>query len=103
MRICNGALKKPLAVIATACIACVFATCACAQFSITLSANENGNGHFSNTAGFNSTLPCDLRQDTGPGGLANALTCDMLNPPELIAGDLLVLELDHGLAVGDII
>jgi len=34
--------------------------------------------------------------DPGPGGLANALTYNLLNPPGLVAGDLLVQEVAGG-------
>lgn len=98
-----AASRKLIGTIAAGCACAVFATGALAQFSITITGDENGHAHFSNTAGFNSALTCDLRQDPGPGGLANALTCDMLNPPGLMAGDLLVLEPELGSAIGDII
>ena len=103
MSLLTGAQRKPLGVVVAGFIACMFATSAWAQFAIAISADENGHARLTNTNGFNSALPCDLRQDQGPGGLPNALTCDMLNPPALTAGDLLVLELDQGLRVGDII
>jgi PEP-CTERM motif len=72
----------------------------CAQFSITISVNETGNGRLTNTNGFNQAEPCDLRNDPGPGGLANAFTCDLLNPPGLVAGDLFILD---GGNTGDLI
>jgi hypothetical protein len=63
-----------------------------AQFSVTITVDENGHGHLSNTTGFNSTLAFGLQQDPGPGGLAGALTYDLQNPPGLTAGDLIMLE-----------
>ncbi len=76
-------------------------TVAQAQFSITTTVDENGNGRLTNTAGFNSPLPFAQTPDPGPGGLAGALTYDLLNPPGLVAGDLILL--DPGGAISDII
>ncbi len=64
-----------------------------AQFSITITFNENCNSSFTNTSGFSSTLPCSFAQDPGPGGLALALTYGLLNPPGLTAGDLILQEI----------
>ena len=72
-----------------------------AQFSITITADEKGNGHFSNSAGFQSGLAAAVVPDPGPGGLPAALTYDLLNPPGLVVGDLLVTEPGDGL--GDLI
>jgi hypothetical protein len=63
-----------------------------AQFSVTISVDENGNGRFTNTAGFNSALPAAMLPDPGPGGLASALTYGLLNPPGLTAGDLVLID-----------
>ena len=63
-------------------------TAAQGQFSINISVDEAGNGHFSNTAGFNSALSSSMTADPGPGGSASALTYNLLNPPGLTAGDL---------------
>jgi hypothetical protein len=63
-----------------------------AQFSITITVNENGQGTFTNTNGFFSPLPAALLPDPGPGGLPAALTYGLLNPPGLVAGDLFVSE-----------
>jgi hypothetical protein len=61
-------------------------------FSITVSADENGNGTLTNTAGFNGVLPAALLPDPGPGGLPVALTYGLLSPPGLTAGDLIILD-----------
>jgi hypothetical protein len=45
-----------------------------------------------NSNGFNQPLPFSVTADPGPGGLPNALTYGLLNPPGLVAGDLLLLE-----------
>lgn len=61
-------------------------------FTVTISLDENGNGHFSNSAGFNQNLTGYLAPDPGPGGLASALTYDILNPPGLTSGDLFLTD-----------
>lgn len=63
-------------------------TAAQGQFSISISVDESGNGHFSNTGGFSSSLSSSMTADPGPGGTASALTYNLLNPPGLVAGDL---------------
>jgi PEP-CTERM motif-containing protein len=65
-------------------------------FSITITVDENGNGTFTNTAGFNEALPFALLPDPGPGGLASALTYNLLNPPGLTQGDLILQEIVGG-------
>jgi hypothetical protein len=74
-----------------------------AQFSITITVDENGNGTFTNTNGFFSPLPAVAQQDPGPGGLPNALTYGLLNPPGLTAGDVVLLEPGSIGLVSDII
>ena len=61
-------------------------------FSVTITVDENGNGTFANSGGFFSPLPGVLAPDPGPGGLPIALTYDLLNPPGLVAGDLILFE-----------
>jgi len=61
-------------------------------FSVTITVDENGNGRFTNTAGFSSALPFALLPDPGPGGRASAATYGLLNPPGLTAGDLVLLD-----------
>jgi PEP-CTERM motif-containing protein len=63
-------------------------------FSVTIEVDENCNGTLTNTAGFFGTLPCTFEQDPGPGGLAGVMTYSTLNPPGLVAGDLLLLDAD---------
>lgn len=57
-------------------------------FSVSISVDENGNGHFTNTNSFDSSLPASMTADPGPGGSASALTYGLLSPPGLTAGDL---------------
>jgi len=70
-------------------------------FSVTVSIDENGNGQLTNSAGFSGAMQFALQADPGPGGLASALTYSLLNPPGLVAGDLILL--DPSLLVSDII
>src|SRR5262245_57086364 len=65
-------------------------------FSVTITVDENGHGLLTNTDGVIATLPFALQQDVGPGGLANALTYSLINPPGLTAGDVLLLEFAGG-------
>jgi hypothetical protein len=63
-----------------------------AQFAVDIYVDENGHGRLTNTAGFDATLAFTIGPDTGPGGLPTTLHYDLLDPPGLIAGDLLVSE-----------
>jgi hypothetical protein len=87
------ALKKGYLAVALAAAASLFlGGRADAQFSVTLTFDENGHGTFTNTAGFFSPLTAAMLPDPGPGGLPLALTYDLQNPPGLVAGDLIILE-----------
>ena len=72
-------------------------------FSVTITVDENGNGRLTNTAGFNAPLPFSMEQDPGPGGLPGVCTYNMLNPPGLIEGDLLLTDADVGGAILDVV
>jgi hypothetical protein len=63
-----------------------------AQFTVTITIDENGNGTLINSNGLNVPLAAALLPDPGPGGLPAALTYGLLNPPGLVAGDFLMLE-----------
>src|SRR2546422_10840648 len=41
-------------------------------------------------------LPCTRLNDPGPGGLVNAGTFNLINPPGLVAGDVLLSEVPGG-------
>jgi hypothetical protein len=71
-------------------------------FTITITTDENGKGTLVNTNGFFSNLNGTLQPDPGPGGLPAALTYGLLDPPGLVAGDLILLEPGNNL-VSDII
>jgi hypothetical protein len=83
-----------LSVLAVAAFVLTFASHAPAQsnFTFTIRVDENGNGTFVNGSGSITALPFAIAPDPGPGGLANALTYNLLNPPGLTAGDLILLE-----------
>ena len=55
---------------------------------------ENGAGTIQFTGGPVLPLPGVLAPDPGPGGQALALTYNLLGPPSLVAGDLLLLDGD---------
>lgn len=68
------------------------------SFSVTITVDENGNGLFTNTAGFSGTLPFDLQADPGPGGLSSVLTYSLLDPPGLTEGDVDLFDLNGTLS-----
>jgi hypothetical protein len=72
-------------------------------FSVTISVDENGNGQLANSSGFNSPLPFASQTDPGPGGLNNALTYGLLNPPGLTAGDVFLTNAACGGCITDVI
>jgi hypothetical protein len=65
-------------------------------FSISIIVDEQGHGTLTNTAGFKGTLSSSLKADPGPGGLPSVLTYDLLNPPGLVSGDVLMREPGSG-------
>jgi len=76
---------------------------ASAQFSITITVDENCDGTLSNTSGFFSPLSCTLSPDPGPGGLPGAETYSLLSPPGLVAGDLILNESALAIGTSDLI
>ena len=73
------------------------------SFSVSITVDEHGNGLLTNTAGAHAVLPFALLQDPGPGGRANVLTYNLLNPPGLTSGDVLLRDADEGGAFLDVI
>jgi hypothetical protein len=67
---------------------------------ITIDENCNGVILF---AGPGVPMPCVKLADPGPGGLASAVTYNLLGPPSLVAGDLLLLEPGGGGLISDLI
>ncbi len=66
---------------------------------VTITVDELGNGTLVGPAG-TSTLPASTAADPGPGGLASVLTYGLLNPPDLVFGDV---QLVSGGVVIDVI
>src|ERR1700730_4129589 len=59
--------------------------------NILITADENCHGTINGFAGL-SPLPCGFQNDPGPGGLNGVMTYNLLNPPGLVAGDVLLTE-----------
>jgi PEP-CTERM motif len=79
------------ATIALAVLGAASSASALVNGKILLTVDENGNGTINGFAGLQA-LPFALQNDPGPGGLPNILTYDMLNPPGLVAGDVLMQD-----------
>lgn len=62
------------------------------QFTVHITVDEQGNGMFTNSAGFSQALTGYMAADPGPGGSSSALTYSLLNPPGLVAGDALIYD-----------
>jgi hypothetical protein len=52
--------------------------------------NENGTGTLVFPGSPSTPLPGALAPDPGPGGLTSAMTYNLLGPPSLVAGDLII-------------
>jgi hypothetical protein len=97
-------LQSILAVVALAAFASSGGPAWGQAFSVTITVDENCNGALTNSAGFNAMLTCVLAPDPGPGGAVSALTYDLLNPPGLVEGDLILYESSApGAPISDVI
>lgn len=67
---------------------------------ILINVDEFGNGVINGFLG-PQNLPSGFLPDPGPGGLPSVLTYDLLNPPGLTAGDLLIV--DPGIGLLDVV
>jgi hypothetical protein len=85
----------------TGLVSAVLLTSASAAPIITITMDENCNGTIDGFTGL-APLGCGLAADPGPGGLASAITYNLLNPPGLVAGDLVLQEI-AGAANSDIV
>ena len=65
---------------------------ASAQNVINITVDENGHGMLVNPVSGTFVLPSSMAADPGPGGLASALTYNLLGPPGLVTGDVVLLE-----------
>ncbi len=83
-------LRKSLAVIAAGVLVLMGASRATATPIITV--DEDGNGLLDFGPGGQFKTPGILKNDPGPGGLASVMTYDLLGPPSLVAGDVLLQD-----------
>ena len=67
-----------------------------AQNNPLIAVDENGNGTLLFPGGLPIVTQGVLMADPGPGGLASALTFNLLGPPSLVFGDLIVVDLAAG-------
>lgn len=64
-----------------------------------ITVDEMGNGAIDlSNGGAVLTMPFGLLADPGPGGLASALTYDLMHPPAVISGDVFLHEADGSLS-----
>jgi hypothetical protein len=75
----------------------LFWLCAPAS-AVVIIIDELGFGYLRNDAGATFFLPASVQPDPGPGGLPAVLTYDMLGPPSLVAGDVLIVNALEGLS-----
>src|SRR5438045_2412519 len=59
-------------------------------------ADEYGVGRLTTVVGGIFNMPGIVAADPGPAGLPSALTYNLLGPPGLVAGDLLIRDLNNG-------
>jgi hypothetical protein len=85
-------LKRLVTFAASILLSCASVAAHADGFAVTVTADEFGHGTLTNTAGFSGALPSSFTNDPGPGGLSNVLTYNLLNPPGLTDGDLLITE-----------
>lgn len=83
-------MRKLLVVLASLLLSAT--SSALAQFSVDITVTETGQGLFTNSLGVSRILNGVLAPDPGPGGLSSVLTYGLLNPPGLVAGDVLMRE-----------
>jgi len=57
-----------------------------------ITVDELGHGTILFAGGAPFVMPFALQSDPGPGGLASVLTYDLLGPPSLVAGDVLLQD-----------
>jgi hypothetical protein len=86
-------------------LVCVAVCCFCGTASavittITVTVDENAHGTLNGLLGL-QPLATFIGQDPGPGGLPGVLQYDLLNPPGLVTGDALVIDLGAGLQAAD--
>lgn len=85
-------MKKLFAAVAVGALFCLASVAALAQNNPLISVDENGNGSLLFPGGMPIPTAGVLAPDPGPGGGPATLTYNLLGPPGLTAGDLLVLD-----------
>jgi hypothetical protein len=90
---------------ASAAVLAVILGASAAVASPTISVDENGKGFLDFRPGGGPLDPLVgvLMDDPGPGGLTGVMTYDLLGPPSLTAGDVLVHDDDAGGLILDVI
>ena len=68
--------------------------------NIVLTVDENGHGSLVNPVSGVFVLPASMAADAGPGGKSSALTYNLLGPPGLVIGDVILTE---GGGIGDVL
>ena len=72
--------------------------------TITITFDENGKGSIVNSAVANAfNMPGSTMADPGPGGLASVLAYNLLNPPALVTGDVIIVEPGGGQTTTDLL
>jgi hypothetical protein len=71
-----------------------------AQNNPLITLDELGSGSIIFPGAASTPLPGTLAPDPGPGGLAAALTYNLLGPPSLVAGDVFIFD---GATISDVI
>jgi PEP-CTERM motif len=72
-------------------VGCLCSTASADNFPL-ITVNENGQGTLDFGGGSITPLVGTLLADPGPGGLPSVLTYNLLGPPSLIAGDVLLQD-----------
>ncbi|MCU1232710.1 MAG: hypothetical protein JWP63_677 [Candidatus Solibacter sp.] len=85
-RIFRGAL------LSAALITALFCANTARGATITITVDENGNGSLVNSVAGTYILTSSSQTDTGPGGKTGVLAYNMLNPPGLVLGDVVITE-----------
>jgi hypothetical protein len=83
--------RSIMRVVAVVLISILLGTASRVLAQVTVSVDENAHGQIVSGGGTFPT-PGAFKADPGPGGLPNVLTYDLLNPPSLVAGDVLMQE-----------
>jgi hypothetical protein len=81
-------LQSGLLIAAALCFLCSPAV----QANPIITVDELGHGTILFAGAPPSTMPFALQADPGPGGLASVLTYNLLGPPALVAGDVLLQD-----------